>query len=284
LTRSIKENGLLSPILVRRKGDKYEAIFGHRRLAAYGNLQFAAKMEKEQKEREKYDFIPAQVIPDVTDEQLILLGLTENLLRADISPLDAAIGLSALKIRTPALNTAKKLSEKTGLQVRKVERLLRLADSPEVVQQGVREGVKVPIATKPDEPSSEEKRTLDLVAALEFTRLHEALSKQRGKSKDGESSADRLTREAVAHALKEDWGLREITRYVDKILLKPSGPETKKSRGRPKLPFKKTGQQLVIYYGRLKALGKADLQSLRKALDEVLDRLGLKAVPLVRKP
>jgi hypothetical protein len=106
------------------------------------------------------------------------------------------------------------------------------------------------------------------------------LSKQRGKSKDGESSADRSTREAIAHALKEDWGFREIARYVDKMASKRIEPETKKSRGRPKLPFKKTGQQLVIYYGRLKTLGKADLRSLRSALDEVLKRLGLKAVPL----
>jgi ParB family chromosome partitioning protein len=38
LTRSIEENGLLNPILVRRKGDKYEVISGRRRLAAYRRL------------------------------------------------------------------------------------------------------------------------------------------------------------------------------------------------------------------------------------------------------
>lgn len=290
LTRSIQENGLLSPILVRRKGDKYEAIFGHRRLAVYRHLQFEAKTEKAQKEREKYDFIAAQVVPDVTDEQMVLLGLTENLLREDLSPLDAAMGVLALKIRTPALNTAKKLSEKTGLQERKVERLLRLASSPEVVQQGVREGVEVPVANKPDDSSSEEKRTLDLLAALEFTRLHQALSKKPGVSKkkdssaeNGESSADKLTREAIAQALQGGWSFREIAGYVDKAVSKSGAPEAKKPPGRPRLPFKKTGQQLVIYYGRLKTLGKADLQSLRKALDEVLERLGLKAVPVAKK-
>ena len=34
LTRSIEEDGLLNPIIVGRKGDKYEVISGHRRLAA----------------------------------------------------------------------------------------------------------------------------------------------------------------------------------------------------------------------------------------------------------
>ena len=41
LTRSIEENGLLNPILVRRKRDKYEVVPGHRRLAAYGRLSCA---------------------------------------------------------------------------------------------------------------------------------------------------------------------------------------------------------------------------------------------------
>jgi hypothetical protein len=39
------------------------------------------------------------------------------------------------------VNTAKKLSATTGLQLNKVTRLLHLADSPEVVQQGVRDGL-----------------------------------------------------------------------------------------------------------------------------------------------
>src|SRR5215467_551746 len=91
---SLSSLGMLNPILVRRKGDKYEVISGHRRLAAYRRLQFAAKSEKE---KQKYGAIPARELPSVTDEQMLLLGLTENLLRADISPLDAALGLLALQ-------------------------------------------------------------------------------------------------------------------------------------------------------------------------------------------
>ena len=62
----------------------------HRRLAAYGRLQLAAKTDAG---KAKYAAIPARELPHVDDEQMLLLGLTENLLRADISPLDAALGL-----------------------------------------------------------------------------------------------------------------------------------------------------------------------------------------------
>ena len=137
LVRSIEEHGLLNPILVRRVGEKYQVISGHRRLAAYRRLQLAAKTDAD---KAKYAAIPARELPHVDDEQMLLLGLTENLLRVDISPLDAAMGLVQLRRLRPALSSANKIAETTGLQVDKIKRLLRLADAPEVVQKGVQEG------------------------------------------------------------------------------------------------------------------------------------------------
>jgi ParB family chromosome partitioning protein len=275
LTRSIEENGLLNPILVRRKGDKYEVISGHRRLAAYRRLQFAAKSEKEKR---KYGAIPARELPSVTDEQMLLLGLTENLLRADISPLDAALGLLALQKLKPALKSARKLSEATGLQFKKVARLLQLADSPEVVQQGVREGITVPAGGAKGKRSSDDgakgqHRTLDLLAALQFTRLHEALAKTGGKGKDGASSDDKRTRAAIEHALKEGWGFRDVKRYVDKLISDSSARGSNKVRAHPTAPFKKTSQQLVIYFGRLEMLTAPQKKSLRKTLEEIIRKL-----------
>ena len=52
----------------------------HRRLAAYRRLQLAAKTDAD---KAKYAAIPARELPHVDDEQMLLLGLTENLLRAD---------------------------------------------------------------------------------------------------------------------------------------------------------------------------------------------------------
>jgi ParB family chromosome partitioning protein len=273
LTRNIEENGLLNPINVRRKGDKYEIISGHRRKAAYQRLQFNAKSDKE---KQKYSAIAARVLPGVTDEQMLLLGLSENLMRADISPLDAALGLVILQGLRPALNSARKLSDATGLQFRKVSRLLELADSPEVVQQGVRDGIATAGTGKdkqaPDD--GEQRQTLDLVAALEFTRLYNALPKKTGKGKNGASSADERTRQAIQLALKEGWGLRDVRSYVDKAIAGLGAHRaTTKPRGRPSEPFKKTDKQLVIYFARLKGLSASQRQSLRKVLKDILRQL-----------
>jgi len=63
--------------------------------------------------------------------------------------------------------------------------------------------------------------------------------------------------EAIAHALKQNWGRREVTRYVDKAIAELTSQSPKKARGRPAEPFKKTAQQLVVYYRRLDALTAA---------------------------
>jgi len=279
LVRSIRDHGLLNPILVRRAGKTHQVISGHRRLAAYRRLQFAGKTDAE---KAKYAAVPARELASVSDEQMLLLGLTENMLRADISPMDAAMGLVRLRKLEPAFNSAPKIAEATGLQMRKVERLLRLADSPEVVQKAVQGGLqalqgdnqkKEKKNGRPAEDSAEEPRTLDLMSALEFSRLHEALSKKGPKSKNGKSPADTQTAAAIARALKEDWGLRDVRLYVSKAIAELKAPAVKKGRGRPVLPFKNTAQQLVVYYGRLKSLTALQRQSLRKALQELLQKL-----------
>ncbi len=143
LTRSIQVRGLLNPVLVRGVEKGWEVISGHRRVAAYRRLQFTAKTDAE---KQKYDAIPARELDSVTDDQVLLLGLAENMFRADISPLDAALGLVTLQNLKPALSSAAKIAEITDLRPKKVERLLQLAASPEVVQKSVSDGIKVPVS------------------------------------------------------------------------------------------------------------------------------------------
>jgi len=275
LTRSIGDQGLLNPILARPVDKGWEIISGHRRVGAYRRLQFAAKTDAE---KEEYDAIPARELNSVTDDQVLLLGLAENMFRADISPLDAALGLTTLQKLKPALSTAAKIAEITDLPVRKVERLLHLAASPAVVQKGVSDGIKVPLG--PDhkngdggDQGAEETRTLDLMSALQFTRLHEALSKKGANTKGGKSAADSQTGKAIERALKENWGFRDAELYVNKVIAGLSAPGPKKGRGRPMDPFKKSPHQLVVFYDRLGALTAIQRQSLRKALEELLRKL-----------
>ncbi len=80
LSNSIRENGLLQPVTVRRcaVGPGYELIAGERRLRA---CKKAGMTE-----------IPA-IVQDYEDEQTAVMGLLENLQRADLNPFEQARGI-----------------------------------------------------------------------------------------------------------------------------------------------------------------------------------------------
>ena len=76
LTSSLKQSGLLQPILVRRKGDGiYELISGERRWRAAKEAGFETVQA---------------VIRNCGDEESVVLALVENLQRTDLNPMDMA--------------------------------------------------------------------------------------------------------------------------------------------------------------------------------------------------
>lgn len=75
LTESVREHGVLQPIIVRKKGKKYEIVVGERRFRASGKAGL--------------DTIPA-VVRDMTDRQMMELAILENLQREDLSPIEEA--------------------------------------------------------------------------------------------------------------------------------------------------------------------------------------------------
>ena len=81
LSDSIAKNGVLQPILVRKKGNKYEIVAGERRYQA-------AKMAGVKE-------VPV-VIKDVADEDVFKLALIENLQRSDLDPIEEARGFRQL--------------------------------------------------------------------------------------------------------------------------------------------------------------------------------------------
>ena len=81
LADSIREKGLLQPLLVRPQGDGYELVAGERR---YRAALMAGLQE-----------VPA-VVKDLTDREALELALVENLQREDLSPVEEARGYQAL--------------------------------------------------------------------------------------------------------------------------------------------------------------------------------------------
>jgi ParB family chromosome partitioning protein len=118
LTASIREHGVLQPILVRPvTGNRYQLVAGERRWRA----AIAAGL----------DAIPA-MIEDVDDETALEISIIENLQREDLSPLDEALIYDRM-IRQFGYSI-RKLAQKLGKDKGYLENRLRLADAPQEIR------------------------------------------------------------------------------------------------------------------------------------------------------
>lgn len=121
LAASIREHGVLQPVLVRPAGDhRYELIAGERRWRA---SKLAGR-----------DSIPA-IVERFDDATALEIALIENLQREDLSPLDEAV---IFKKMTDELGySIRSLAEKLGKDKGYVENRLRLATAPDDIRQMV---------------------------------------------------------------------------------------------------------------------------------------------------
>ena len=110
LIESIREQGVIQPILVRKsKKDKYELIAGERRLRAVKTLG--------------HPKIPA-ILKTITDESAAIYALLENVQRENLNPIEEALGLEKL-IRQFKF-TQENLAKKTGKSRSHIANLIRL--------------------------------------------------------------------------------------------------------------------------------------------------------------
>ncbi|MEE9317495.1 MAG: ParB/RepB/Spo0J family partition protein [Rhodospirillales bacterium] len=121
LAQSVRENGILQPLLVRRhpdKDDAYEIIAGERRWRA-------AQMAKVHE-------VPV-VVRELSDQEALEIGLVENLQRQDLSPLEEADGYQRLVDEFS--HTQEILSKTVGKSRSHVANMMRLLGLPEPVKQ-----------------------------------------------------------------------------------------------------------------------------------------------------
>lgn len=123
LQGSIREHGVLQPIVVRRGPAGYEVVAGERRLRACKALG----MER----------IPC-VVRSVDDASLQTLALVENLQRADLNPLEKARALRSMMASQGLTHEA--AAEKVGKDRATITNLVRLLDLPEDVREWLEEG------------------------------------------------------------------------------------------------------------------------------------------------
>jgi len=123
LAVSIKEHGVVQPVVVRRRDGRYELIAGERRWRAAQK----AGLSK----------IPV-VIREVRDEDLLEIALTENVQREDLNPIEEAQAYQKLIERVGLTQEA--LAARFGRDRSYITNYLRLLRLPDDIQQLVEEG------------------------------------------------------------------------------------------------------------------------------------------------
>jgi ParB family chromosome partitioning protein len=123
LARSITANGVVQPLLLRRKGPRFELIAGERRWRA---AQLAGLLK-----------VPA-VIRNVSDDKVLELALIENIQREDLNPIEEARAYKKL-IDTVGL-TQETVAERVGRDRSYVTNYLRLLRLPDDLQELLQRG------------------------------------------------------------------------------------------------------------------------------------------------
>jgi ParB family chromosome partitioning protein len=124
LAASIREKGVLQPILVKSSGDGYQIIAGERRFRASMSAGLAV--------------IPAIVTDDVSKSDELEWALVENLQRDDLNILEEASGYK--KLTETFGYTQQDIATKVGKDRSSVSNTLRLLTLPDSVQTRIREG------------------------------------------------------------------------------------------------------------------------------------------------
>jgi ParB family chromosome partitioning protein len=122
LSQSIKEYGILTPILVRKFGDRYQIVAGERRFRA-------AQLSK-------LKTVPV-IIEAFNDNQMMEIALIENIQREDLNVIEEARAFAG--IQTSFKVTQEQLSKRLGKSRSYIANLLRLLSLPNNVQDMIAE-------------------------------------------------------------------------------------------------------------------------------------------------
>lgn len=123
LAASIRSQGIIQPLILRRDGKRYQLIAGERRLRAARE----AGLEK----------VPV-IVREASREQMLALALVENIQRQDLGPMEKAEAFKRLSSEFDL--TQEDMGNKVGMSRSSVANFLRLLELPASVQKMLSEG------------------------------------------------------------------------------------------------------------------------------------------------
>jgi ParB family chromosome partitioning protein len=124
LSESIREKGIIQPIVVRQVGDKFELVAGERRLLAAKKLGLK--------------IVSAIMAGKLSKEEMMELSLIENLQREDLNPIDVAYGYK--RLQEECLLSQQELASKIGKDRSSIANTMRLLGLPEEIRKLISRG------------------------------------------------------------------------------------------------------------------------------------------------
>ncbi|MBM1632949.1 ParB/RepB/Spo0J family partition protein [Sulfitobacter mediterraneus] len=194
LAASIKEKGVIQPLIVRKRSDEsYEIVAGERRWRA---AQLAQLHE-----------LPV-VIREFTDVEVLEVAIIENIQRADLNPIEEAAGYRQLMDKFG--HTQEKMAEALGKSRSHIANLLRLLNLPQPVLDMVRDGDLSAGHARALVPAQDPvKLAREIVKKGLSVRAAEALVKKEQQADasdvvDGKKPAAKVEKDADTKALEGD--------------------------------------------------------------------------------
>ncbi len=207
LASSIKEHGLLQPILVRPLGEQYEIIAGERR---YRAAKIADLVN-----------IPV-IIKDITDEEAFAIALVENLQREDLSTIEEA---RAYKSMLNTLNyTQEEIAQKVGKSRAYIANTLRMLNLPLEIQQMLEDKLLTP---------GHARTLLTITDAKEQIKLENRIIDQKITVREAEQEASRRK----GHQATKPIEIIELEDILQKHFATKAEVVVKKQGGAIQIPY-----------------------------------------------
>lgn len=218
LSGSVSQEGVIQPILVARRGDRYEVVAGERRLRA-------ARVAG-------LDTVPA-MLADVGEEESLKLALVENLQRDDLNPMEEA---RAFEVMLKEFGwTQEELGTYLGRDRSTVSNTLRLLQLPTEVQEMLERGVL----------SAGHVRALIKLERDECVELARLIERRRLSVRQTErlaQSRKRPARERKLPAVADDPVLRSIREKMESRFGLPIQLQYQGGRGKLTVSFQSDGE------------------------------------------
>lgn len=205
LADSIRQHGLIQPILVRSTGTGYQIVAGERRWRACRMLGMSE--------------IPA-VVKEFSDSETAQIALIENIQREDLNPIEEAAAYKEL-METYDM-TQEELSRAVGKSRSAIANAVRLLNMPEKVQELLRKGELSAGQAKAIAAAESEEQMIDLAeraanGQITVRAIEKLLAQKDEEEKEEPAKADTAKKQAMNYLTEMEISLHETLSRKVKI-------------------------------------------------------------------